>query len=392
VLLSLTDNPEITLYQWKLDGDAVGSNFNTFTALVSGEYSLDLTYEGGCTNSSANTFVVTTEPSPDIPLLNKVGAQNLCEGDTLFLSVTNVGTGTYQWLNESVEMTDQTDSIIILTTGGIYKVGVTESGLCESFSGEIEVNVNAMPAQPIIETENYVAGACKGEDPIVLSVENMEAGITYRWKRNNIDIPGATGETYTDFLDEEDYSVVAMNSSCEMASELLTIDFAIMPDSPEIIAEGPNIWYLACSNDSASEYKWYLDGQLIEGADEYLYVAGTQEGKFEVAISKEGSCFAKSDPIWLPLGTGIEVDPWENLKIYPNPTPGLFTLEMDNHLMGELIIDIFGESGSKIINIKFHKETAHFKTQIDLSEQPPAAYLIGLMLDKYRTNRTLIVE
>jgi len=86
------------------------------------------------------------------------------------------------------------------------------------------------------------------------------------------------------------------------------------------------------------------------------------------------------------------VDPWENLKIYPNPTPGLFTLEMDNHLMGELIIDIFGESGSKIINIKFHKETAHFKTQIDLSEQPPAAYLIGLMLDKYRTNRTLIVE
>jgi len=165
-----------------------------------------------------------------------------------------------------------------------------------------------------------------------------------------------------------------------------------MPEKPAILAEGPVIWYLACSNDSATAYRWYLNGEIIEGADGFMYVAGIQEGKFEVAISENGGCFAKSDPAWIPLGTGINVDPWENLKIYPNPTPGLFTLEMDNHIMGELIIDIFGETGSKIINIKFQKETAHFKTQVDLSEQPAAAYLIGLMLDEYRTSRTLIVE
>jgi len=111
-----------------------------------------------------------------------------------------------------------------------------------------------------------------------------------------------------------------------------------------------------------------------------------------VAISVNGSCFAKSDPVWIPLGTGIDVNPWENLKIYPNPTPGLFTLEMNNHIMGDLIIDIFGETGAQIINIKFHKETAHFRTQIDLSGQPSGAYLIGLMLEQYRANRTLIVE
>ena len=95
-----------------------------------------------------------------------------------------------------------------------------------------------------------------------------------------------------------------------------------------------------------------------------------------------------SDPMWIPLSTGIDEDPFQNLKIYPNPTPGLFTLEMDNPIMGDLIIDIFGESGSKIINIKFLKEINHFSTQIDLSEQPGGVYLIGLMLEKYRASRS----
>ncbi len=60
--------------------------------------------------------------------------------------------------------------------------------------------------------------------------------------------------------------------------------------------------------------------------------------------------------------------------------------------MGELIIDIFGETGARVINIKFQKAMRHFKTQIDLSEQPAAIYLIGLELEQWRTTRRLIVE
>ena len=165
-----------------------------------------------------------------------------------------------------------------------------------------------------------------------------------------------------------------------------------MPEKPEILAEGPVVWYLACSNDSATEYRWYYEGERIDGADEYLYVAGQQLGKYEVSVSEEGSCFAMSDPVWIPLGTGVEEDVWKYLRIYPNPTPGMFTVEMDNTIMGELLIDIYAETGARIINIRFQKETKHFKTQIDLTSYPPAMYLIGLMLDKHATNRTIIVE
>ena len=53
----------------------------------------------------------------------------------------------------------------------------------------------------------------------------------------------------------------------------------------------------------------------------------------------------------IPLGTGMEQDVWKNLK-----------------------------------------ETTHFKTEIDLSGQAPALYLINLVLEEYRTSRPLIVE
>ena len=194
-------------------------------------------------------------------------------------------------------------------------------------------------------------------------------------------------------LDSDGYLDVVMNGSCMASSDEVAIFFDYdLPARPGIEIYGPNTWYLACTNDSATAYRWYYNDNLIAGAEEYLYVAGTNEGKYEGSISENGICFAMSDPIWIPLGTGMDENVWQDLRIYPNPTPVMFILEMDNGVMGELIIDIFGGTGKKIINITLHKETRHFMTQIDLSNQPPAMYLVGLMLENYATTKSLLVE
>jgi hypothetical protein len=139
----------------------------------------------------------------------------------------------------------------------------------------------------------------------------------------------------------------------------------------------------------------YYEGLLREESAQHVYIANQELGKYHVEISDGRECYTKSDVISIPenaiLGM-LAIEPWENLKIYPNPTPGLFTLEMDNPVMGELIIDIFGETGKKVINIKFRKETSRFMTQIDLSGQPAAVYLIGLALEEWNTTRRLVVE
>ncbi len=165
-------------------------------------------------------------------------------------------------------------------------------------------------------------------------------------------------------------------------------------DKPEIIARGPNVWYMMCNITSANHYRWYWNNKLIPGADSCFYLANQKTGTYRVEISDKGNCFIPSDDIEIPKGiTGIEdPDPFEGVKIFPNPTPGIFTIEMNNNIFGQLIIDIFTQTGSKVINIKFEKSTEHFQSQIDLSGQTKGMYILNLSLDKFRAVRKVLVE
>lgn len=165
-------------------------------------------------------------------------------------------------------------------------------------------------------------------------------------------------------------------------------------EKPAIISRGPNVWYLQCSIENAKLYRWYLNDKLISDAKGYFYLANQKMGTYKVEISDKGECYIPSDEIKIPTGiTGIEdSDPFEGVKIYPNPTPGMFTIEMDNNIFGELVIDIYNQTGSKALNIKFEKTTEHFQTQIDLSGQSKGMYLINLTIDKFKTVKKVLVE
>jgi hypothetical protein len=112
-----------------------------------------------------------------------------------------------------------------------------------------------------------------------------------------------------------------------------------------------------------------------------------------VKISNGGECFTSSDPVYIPGSlTGIEEDPFASLKIYPNPTPGLFTLELANPYTGEVLMEIYDPSAVKIVNKVFQKGTGHFKKDIDLSQFPAGIYFLKLSLENLKVERTIVVE
>jgi len=391
ITLFVSDNPFYT-YEWLLNGGNVGADQNIYTARSSGTYTVRIINRGGCSTSSVNEVDVIVYSSPEPPTISLSGPTEFCADQSVTLSVVEAGTLEYQWIVDSGLIPGETLPSITIRESGGYKVRARNEKICESYSQEIITMAKPYPIAPVILSENYESGACQGEDPITLRVENPEGNVQYQWKRNGVDISKANSDTFIDHLSEADYVVEAILHGCGTASQPLTIVYGEMPEKPEIIVHGPVVWYLVCTNDQATEYRWYWNEERIEGANEIIYVAGSQKGKYEVAIAEGSSCFARSDPTYIPLVTGIDSRIWENLKIYPNPTPGLFTLEMDNLVMGELIIDIFLETGQQIINIKFEKEITRFKTQIDLSGQPAGVYLIGIALEQYRAIKTLVVE
>ncbi len=394
IQLSVTNNTSLD-YQWKLNTGAIGIDTNIYIAKSSGNYTLEVSNSSGCVTLSSNSVDVTVNEVPDKPVVSLSGLTGFCEGDSLILSADEHAGLTYQWCNENGEILNATSNQYVTYSSGDFYLDITNSSNCTNTSNTTNVTVSEMPLKPVIITTGYNIDDCPQEKIIFLSVDQATSLYNYQWKRNGVSIDGETESTIEDYLKEGDYSVIADNNGCANESDITGIYWdPELPEKPGIIATGPNVWYLACTNDKAQQYEWYYNSEIITGANDYLYVANQTLGTYFVKIAEENGCFVASDAVTIPLtATGIDdVNPFAGLKIYPNPTPGMFTIEIDNQLYGELFIFIYTQEAKEIFNIKFYKNIQHFKTQVDLSGQGSGLYVILLSLDNYKTERKLIIE
>jgi hypothetical protein len=80
-----------------------------------------------------------------------------------------------------------------------------------------------------------------------------------------------------------------------------------------------------------------------------------------------------------------------NLRIYPNPTQGLFQIEYADFIDG-LQISVSDAKG-KIVYVKdSSKFEGEYKTRIDLSKQAKGVYFIEILVEKTREVKKLVVE
>jgi hypothetical protein len=211
---------------------------------------------------------------------------------------------------------------------------------------------------------------------------------------NGVPVSNANSTFFEGFLQQGIYKVEASLGSCAVQSDTLNVIFDDAPAKPYLYAQGPTVWYLACSNDAASKYKWYYNGTLIPGSDKYIYVANRNLGIYNVSISNAKGCFTMSDPVTIPTGlTSVdEIDPFKGMIIYPNPTSGLFKIELENQIFGALLITINDQSGKEIVKIKSEKNSEYFSKQVDLSRYAKGIYIIKTILDRYSDTRKIIVK
>ncbi|MDA3822372.1 MAG: FG-GAP-like repeat-containing protein, partial [Bacteroidales bacterium] len=332
VVLSVSDNAGYT-YQWQLNGGGFGTKESSILVKNSGNYSVIIPDQNDCSSSSFNIISVDVIPTPKKPILNLSGQVTFCSGDDQFLYVTNFNTqNQYRWLVDGAIIGDQSNKIL-LGQSGSYSVEASNDFFCNSLSEITQATILDDLIKPEIEFVSGDSLVCP-DDEVILAIEDSDQSFTYQWQESGDSIPGAVSTEY-EITKEGKYSVLVSTAAlgCNIKSDPIEINYKPALANPGITAEGPNVWYLACSNDSAEVYRWYYEDLLIEESDEHIYVANQQLGKYRVEITDDGECYSSSDVISIPENVvlGIDnIDPWENLKIYPNPTPGLFTLEMDN--------------------------------------------------------------
>ena len=142
----------------------------------------------------ADEFTATTACTAPA-ITTQPAAQTVCGGAAINLSVTATGTAlTYQWRKGGTNIagaTNATYSIASAATGDAGNYDVVISNTCGTVtSTAVAVAVNAATA---ITTQPASVTACQGN--ATFTVAATGAGLTYQWRFNGTNIPGATAST-----------------------------------------------------------------------------------------------------------------------------------------------------------------------------------------------------
>jgi hypothetical protein len=147
-----------------------------------------------------------------------------------------------------------------------------------------------------------------------------------------------------------------------------------------------NNFTLTANATGAYTYQW---GDCSNG---FVAIAGetgqsftpTQDGDYAVEISN-GTCSVTSNCINITGLVISDIAKLEGIKIYPNPSTGLFTIEFDKQdIHANLkIVDITGK-------VLIQKNLHRYKTKIDMQRFSKGVYILQIQKDKQIINVNII--
>jgi hypothetical protein len=209
-------------YQWRkgtvnIPG-ATSSSYTITGVTASSAANYDVIVTGGCGTATSNPVPLTINPATAIT--TQPAAQTRCVGGsaTFTVAATGSGTLTYQWRKGGTNIAGATSSSYTITglvAGDAANYDVIVTGICGSVtSTAVALTIN--PAT-VITTQPLAQTICALNQASFTVAATGTGTLTYQWRKNGVNIAGATNTTYTIASaatgDAGNYDVV-ITSSC----------------------------------------------------------------------------------------------------------------------------------------------------------------------------------
>lgn len=277
------------------------------TTLTPGQTYYVRVYDVDATTTNS-TFYLSIEGTPvgcnlTAPTIALAGANVICGGNPVTLNVPTVAGLTYQWQLNGANIIGQTSNTIQAVSAGSYTLFVVNGSGCTATSNAIIVTSAATPTVSISSASTTICGT----GSISIST-TAQAGSTYQWRRNGINISGATSASYS-ASQSGSYELVLTNSSgCSAISNTIDIEqvssltASIGASGNTTICQGSSS-ILSINTEPGNAIQWKLNNNNISGATGSTYTA-TAAGTYTAVVTNGPTCSATSNSIVLTVVAG----------------------------------------------------------------------------------------
>ncbi len=272
-----------TSWQWRSGAASVGTDSN-YTVKTMGNYTVTLT-EGACTlvSDTIRVNVASLPGSVTVP----AGAQSICSGDSLAVSVNTPGSSPkyyYVWRNGTTQVQGDGRENKFHQSGN-YTVEVTDSATgCISISQPVVLTVHSLP--PAVINTSGPLDFCAGGN-VLLNAGSL-SGHTYEWRKDGVVSGGQA--TYT--ADQTGaYTVrVTDGNNCTDSSAAVSVlvhdqpSFVLIPGDTAF-CDGGKARLEVITTDTGLSFEWYRDGIMISNASASFYEV-FEADRYEVVVGR----------------------------------------------------------------------------------------------------------
>jgi hypothetical protein len=322
-------------YQWRqgeiaLPGATQSTlRLNNLSSTNEGNYSCAVFNFGGVAFSAAATL----EIQPNLQISAQPSDVFARLGQPAQFSVSAVGTGTiqYQWRFQGAVVSGATEPTLLLGSSQFSQRGGYDVVVRDALSSLTSTVARLEFRLPAILTHPVGAEALPGSSVTFRVVAFDETPISYQWRFNGEDIPGATRNELTlNNLKPSSGGYYDVRLSTEVGSLVssaahLTFSLPQITSSPQsrVVLPGQTASLsVSASGTGKLRYQWYFQGRPLAGATNSLLVLRNVQlkdiGDYSVTVSDDVGEATASASVSLPLPR-ILAQP-ESMPTFPGAT------------------------------------------------------------------------
>ncbi|MFM7668291.1 MAG: PKD domain-containing protein, partial [Bacteroidota bacterium] len=365
-------------YSWTFAGGTPATSTvqnPTVTYSAPGTYNVSLTATNSLgSNTSNQTNYITINQTPSV---TGTTPASRCGTGTVSLAAT-ASTGTISWFSAATGGTalgtGGTFTTPSISTNTTYYVEVTSNG-CTSARTAVLATVNTNPTVTNPGTQTV----CLGNSSNAINFTGNSANSTYDWTNSNTAIGlGASGTgNITSFTPTStgtsSVTVTPTLGSCIGTPVTFTINVNNVPTVTFDLSSmtPPCVYDPAFALPAGTPTGGTFSGPGVSGTNFNPANAGTGTHSITYSVTQNGCIGSSTSTITVDACSGIEDNVLNSIRVFPNPTSGMVTIE---GLTSEIsTIELIDAAGKVCASWKVNS----LQTQLDLSTFSTGSYLLN---------------